>query len=125
VASNRVRDDEHEASVNSGSHKTPYEARDTINTKCRTRDTTKDAELDSILAFKKCLRILLLLEKFKPLGISKYDVKHDPRQWLHYYDMSIANAGCNDDIKCIYFLFCMEQAPLAWLESLKHDSIDN
>ena len=39
--------------------------------------------------------------------------------------MSIANAGGNDDTKCLYFPFCLEEEPLTWLESLKKNSIDN
>jgi hypothetical protein len=60
VSSNRVRDDSHEASVNNGSHRTAYDAKDTINAKHRARDTTKDAEADSFPAFIKRLKILLL-----------------------------------------------------------------
>jgi hypothetical protein len=61
---------------------------------------------------------LLLPEKFKPLGITKYDAKQDPIQWLRFYALSIENAGGN------YFPFCMDQAPLTWLESLDKYSID-
>jgi hypothetical protein len=39
------------------------------------------------------------------LGITKYDAKQDPIQWL-------------------YFPFCLDQAPLTWLESLDKHSID-
>jgi hypothetical protein len=34
------------------------------------------------------------------------------------------NAGGNNDTKCLYFPFCLDQAPLTWLESLKKYSID-
>jgi hypothetical protein len=70
------------------------------------------------------LRILLLPEKFKPLGVTKYDAKQDPVQWLRCYAHSIENAGGNNDTKCLYFPFCMDQAPLTWLESLEKYSID-
>jgi hypothetical protein len=30
---------------------------------------------------------LLLPDKFKPLGITKYDAKQDPIQWLRCYDL--------------------------------------
>jgi hypothetical protein len=46
---------------------------------------------------------LLLPQKFKPLGITKYDAKQDPIQWLRCYALSIENAGGNNDTKCIYF----------------------
>jgi hypothetical protein len=67
---------------------------------------------------------LLLSDKFKPLGITKYDAKQDPIQWLNCYALSIKNAGGNNDTKCLYFPFCLDQAPLTWLESLEKHSID-
>jgi hypothetical protein len=67
---------------------------------------------------------LLLPEKFKPLGITKYDAKHDPIQWLRCYALSIENVGGNNDTKSLYFPFCLDQAPLTWLESLDKHSID-
>jgi hypothetical protein len=75
-------------------------------------------------AFSARLRNLLLPEKFKPLGITKYDAKQDPVQWLRCYALSIENAGGNNDTKCLYFPFCLDQAPLTWLKSLEKYSID-
>jgi hypothetical protein len=63
-------------------------------------------------------------DKFKPLGITKYDAKQDPIQWLRCYALSIEKAGGNNDTKCLYFPFCLDQAPLTWLESLDKHSID-
>jgi hypothetical protein len=74
--------------------------------------------------FSARLRNLLLPEKFKPLGITKYDAKQDPVQWLRCYALSTGNAGGNNDTKCLYFPFCLDQAPLTWLESLEKYSID-
>jgi hypothetical protein len=79
---------------------------------------------DGFPAFSPRLRNLLLPEKFKPLGITKYDAKQDPIQWLRCYALSIENAGGNNDTKCLYFPFCLDQAPLTWLESLEKYSID-
>jgi hypothetical protein len=79
---------------------------------------------DGFPAFSARLRNLLLPEKFKPLGITKYDAKQDPVQWLRCYALSIENAGGNNDTKCLYFPFCLDQAPLTWLESLDKNSID-
>jgi hypothetical protein len=45
-------------------------------------------------------------------------------QWLRCYALYIENAGGNNDTKCLYFPFCLDQAPLAWLESLDKYSID-
>jgi hypothetical protein len=58
------------------------------------------------------------------LGITKYDAKQDPVQWLRCYALSIENAGGNNDTKCLYFPFCLDQAPLTWLESLYKYLID-
>jgi hypothetical protein len=53
-----------------------------------------------------------------------YDAKQDPVQWLRCYALFIENAGGNNDTKCLYFPFCLDQAPLTWLESLEKYSID-
>jgi hypothetical protein len=58
------------------------------------------------------------------LGITKYDAKQDPIQWLRCYALSIEKAGGNNDTKCLYFPFCLDQAPVTWLESLDKHSID-
>jgi hypothetical protein len=79
---------------------------------------------DGFPAFSARLRNLLLLEKFKPLGITKYDAKQDPVQWLKCYALSIENDGVNNDTKCLYFPFYPDQAPLTWLESLDKNLID-
>jgi hypothetical protein len=81
-------------------------------------------ENDGFRAFSTRLRNMLLPEKFKPLGITKYDAKQDPVQWLRCYALSIENAGGNNDTKCLYFRFCLDQAQLTWLESLEKYSID-
>jgi hypothetical protein len=79
---------------------------------------------DGFPAFSARLRNLLLPEKFKPLGITMYDAKQDPVQWLRCYALSIENTSGNNDTKCLYFPFCLDQAPLTWLESLDENSID-
>jgi hypothetical protein len=90
--------------------------------RCKKSSTAGDN--DGFPAFSARLRNLLLPEKFKPLGITKYDAKQDPLQWLRCYALSIENAGGNNDTKCVYFPFCLDQAPLTWLESLEKYSID-
>jgi hypothetical protein len=79
---------------------------------------------DDFPALSARLRNLLLPEKFKPLGITKYDANQDPVQWLRCYALSIENTGGNNDTKCLYIPFCLDQAPLTWLESLDKNSID-
>jgi hypothetical protein len=51
-------------------------------------------------------------------------VKQDPVQWLRCYALSIENVDGNNGTKCLYFPFCLDQAPLTWLESLEKYSID-
>jgi hypothetical protein len=55
-----------------------------------------------------------------------HQVRREARssQWLRFYALSIENAGGNNDTKCLYFPFCLDQAPLTWLESLDKNSID-
>jgi hypothetical protein len=88
------------------------------------KKASEPSDSDGFPAFSARLRDLLLLEKFKPLGITKYDAKQDPVQWLRCYALSIENAGGNNDTKCLYFPFFLDQAPLTWLESLDKNSID-
>jgi hypothetical protein len=57
-------------------------------------------------------------------GITKYDAKQDPVQWLRCYVLSIKNTGGNNDTKCLYFPFYLDQSPLTWLESLEKYSVD-
>jgi hypothetical protein len=51
-------------------------------------------------------------------------VKQDPVQWLRCYALAIENAGGNNDAKCLSFPFCLDQAPLTWLELLEKNLID-
>jgi hypothetical protein len=100
-----------------------YDARSRIE-EIRHKKFSTAGENDGFPAFSARLRNLLLPKKFKPLGITKYDAKQDPVQWLRCYAISIKNAGGNNDTKCLYFPFCLDQAPLTWLESLEKYSID-
>jgi hypothetical protein len=90
----------------------------------RHKKSSTAGDNDGFPAFSARLRNLLLSEKFKPLGINKYDVKQDPVQWFKCYSLSIENTGGNNDTKCLYFLFCLDQALPTWLESLEKYSID-
>jgi hypothetical protein len=49
-------------------------------------------------------------------------MKQDPVQWLRCYALSIENVGGNNDMKCLYFPFCLDQALLTWLESLERST---
>jgi hypothetical protein len=67
----------------------------------RRKKSSTASDNDGFPAFLARLRNLLLPEKFKPLGITKYDTKQDPVQWLKCYVLSIENAGGNNDTKCL------------------------
>jgi hypothetical protein len=107
----------------SGASQGGYDARQKIEELRRKKSATA-GDNDGFPAFSPRLRNLLLPDKFKPLGITKYDAKQDPIQWLRCYTLSIENAGSNNDTKCLHFPFCLDQAPLTWLESLDKHSID-
>jgi hypothetical protein len=109
----------HASSVSRGD----FNARQKIEELRRKKSSTA-GDNDGFPAFSARLRNLLLPEKFKPLGITKYDAKQDLVQWLRCYDLSIENAGGNNDTKCLYFPFCLDQDPLTWLESVEKYSID-
>jgi hypothetical protein len=113
----------HANSHTSGASQGGFDARQKIE-ELRCKKASMSSDSDGFPAFSTRLRNLLLLEKFKPLGITKYDAKQDPVQWLRCYTLSIENAGGNNDTKCLYFPFCLDQAPLTWLESLEKYSID-
>jgi hypothetical protein len=100
-----------------------YDARQKIE-ELRRKKASTSSDNDGFPAFSARLRNLLPPEKFKPLGITKYDAKQDPIQWLRCYALSVENAGGNNDTKCPYFPFCLDQAPLTWLESLDKHLID-
>jgi hypothetical protein len=114
---------DHANSHASGASQGGYDARQKIEELRRKKSATA-GDNDGFPAFSPRLRNLLLPDKFKPLGITKYDAKQDPIQWLRCYALSIENAGGNNDTKCIYFPFCQDQAPLTWLDSLDKHSID-
>jgi hypothetical protein len=113
----------HANSHASGASQGGFDARQKIEELRRKKSATA-GDNDSYPAFSPRLRNLLLPDKFKPLGITKYDAKQDPIQWLRCYALSIENAGGNNDTKCLYFPFYLDQAPLTWLESLEKYSID-
>jgi hypothetical protein len=88
-----------------------YDARHRIE-EIRRKKASEASDNDDFLAFSARLRDLLLPKKFKALGITNYDTKQDPVQWLKCYALSIENTGGNYDTKCLYFPFCLDLAPL-------------
>jgi hypothetical protein len=114
---------DHTNSYTSGASQGGYDARKKIEELRRKKSATA-GDNDGFPTFSPRLRNLFLPDKFKPLGITKYDAKQDPIQWLKCYALSIENTGGNNDTKCLYFPFCLDQAPLTRLESLDKHSID-
>jgi hypothetical protein len=71
----------HANSHASGASQGGYDARQKIEELRRKKSTTA-GDNDGFPSFSPRLRNLLLPDKFKPLGITKYDAKQDPIQWL-------------------------------------------
>jgi hypothetical protein len=84
----------------SGASRGGFDARQKIKELRREKASTA-GDNDGFHAFSARLRNLLLPEKFKPLGITNYDAKKDPVQWLRCYTLSIENASGNNDTKCL------------------------
>jgi hypothetical protein len=80
---------------------------------------------DRFPAFTARFNSYKYLEGFKPIGITKYDGKQVPQQWLQYYSTAIEVAGGSNITKVIYFPMALDPAPFTWLESLSNDSIDS
>jgi hypothetical protein len=64
-------------------------------------------------------------EGFKLIGITKYDGKQCPQQWLRCYSTAIEVAGGSNITKVVYFLMALDPTPLTWLESLSNNSIES
>jgi hypothetical protein len=64
-------------------------------------------------------------EGFKLIGITKYDGKQGPQQWLRCYSTAIEVARGSNITKVVYFPMALDAAPLTWLESLNNNSIDS
>jgi hypothetical protein len=64
-------------------------------------------------------------EGLKPIGITKYDGKQAPQQWLRCYSTTIEVAGGSNITKVVYFPMALDPALLTWLESLSNNSIDS
>jgi hypothetical protein len=76
----------------SGASRGGFDAHQKIE-ELRRKKASTSSDNDGFPAFSARLRNLLLPDKFKPLGITKYDAKQDPVQWLRCYALSIENAG--------------------------------
>ncbi|RLM62141.1 GAG-POL precursor [Panicum miliaceum] len=97
--------------------------------KARTRDRTgrrhDDNDSDCFPAFTTSITDKSYPKDFKQVGIPKYDGKYDPRQWIRCYSVAIEVSWGSSSTKALYFPVALDSAPLAWLESLKPNSIDS
>jgi hypothetical protein len=64
-------------------------------------------------------------EEFKLIGITKYDGKQAPQQWLRCYSTAIEVERGSNITKVVYFPMPLDPALLTWLESLCNNSIDS
>jgi hypothetical protein len=80
---------------------------------------------DHFSAFSARFSSYMYPEGFKPIGITKYDGKQAPQQWLRCYSIAIEVAGGSNITKVIYFPMALDPAPLTWLESLSNNLIDS
>jgi hypothetical protein len=99
-----------------------------ISSRRRTREEveTEDTDCsDRFPAFSARFSSYKYPEGFKPIGITKYDGKQAPQQWLRCYSTAIEVAGGSNITKVVYFPMALDPAPLTWLESLGSNSIDS
>lgn len=80
---------------------------------------------DCFPAFTQSLITRDIPKDFKPTNIPKYDGKQDPRRWLRCNSVAIEVCGGSNSTKAIYFPMALEPAPLAWLETLRPNSIES
>jgi hypothetical protein len=99
-----------------------------ISSRCKTREEV-EAEgtdcSDRFPTFSTRFSSYKYPEGFKPIGITKYDGKQAPQQWLRCYSTAIDVAGGSNITKVIYFLMALDPVPLTLLESLGSNSIDS
>ena len=80
---------------------------------------------DHFPAFTRRFSLYQYPKDFKPVGITKYDGKQAPQQWLRCYSAAVELVGGTNTTKVIFFPMNLEAAPLTWLESLKPNTINS
>jgi hypothetical protein len=104
------------------------DARSMIDSRCKVREEVETEGTDCsdhFPAFSERFSSYKYPEDFKPIGITKYDGKQAPQQWLRCYSTAIEVAGGSNITKVVYFLMALDPAPLTWLERLSSKSIDS
>jgi hypothetical protein len=104
------------------------DARSIIDFGCREREVADPKGTDCsdrFPAFTARFNSYKYPEGFKPIGITKYNGKQAPRQWLRCYSTATEVARGSNTTKVVYFPMALDTAPLTWLESLSNNSIDS
>jgi hypothetical protein len=104
------------------------DARSVIDSRRKVREEVETEGTDCsnrFLAFSARFSSYKYPEGFKSIGITKYDGKQAPQQWLRCYCTAIEVAGGSNITKVVYFPMALDPAPLTWLESLSNNSIDS
>jgi hypothetical protein len=99
-----------------------------IDSRCKVREEVEIEGTDCsdrFPAFSARFSSYKYPEGFKPIGITKYDGKQAPQQWLRCYSTAIEVAGGSNITKVVYFPMALDPALLTWLESLSNNSIDS
>jgi hypothetical protein len=102
------------------------DAQSIIDSRCREREVANPKGTDCsdrFPAFTARFNSYKYPEGFKQFGITKYDGKQAPQQWLRCYSTAIEVIGGSNTIKVVYFLMALDPATLTWLESLSNNSI--
>lgn len=73
--------------------------------------------------FTERLQAIRWLASFKVVGVTTYDGKANPVQWLTQYDIAVRAAGGDEDVMANYLLIMLDQFANNWLLSLKENSI--
>jgi hypothetical protein len=99
-----------------------------IDSRCREREVAETEGTDCsdhFPPFSACFSSYKYPEGFKPIGITKYDGKQAPQQWLHCYSTAIEVVGGSNITNVVYFPMALDATPLTWLESLSNNSINS
>jgi hypothetical protein len=91
------------------------DARTVISSRCKVHEEVETEGTDSsdhFPAFSTRFSSYKYPEGFKPIGITKYDGKQAPQQWLRCYSTAIEVAGGSNITKVIYFPMALDPAPL-------------
>jgi hypothetical protein len=91
-----------------------------IDSSCREREVAKTKGTDCsdhFLAFSARFSSYKYPEGFKPIGITKYDGKQAPQQWLRCYSTAIEVVGGSNITKVIYSIDSWERLKKVFIDN--------